>query len=110
MAPTILIADELSPALTALIDRWPTTSEPCPTVVVVGNYPCDLEDVADRMVAATIKNAEIVRAALVLDYPPMYGHHFPGLITPRIVDNAERSGANRFKQVNAVYFPACFLN
>jgi hypothetical protein len=97
---TILIFDDII-ALAHYLEHSVRSDSPGPPVTDVA-LACDyLADACDRL-AVAVKELDTSLRSLVTDPTPQYGEHLPGLITPRKVDNAEMSGANLFKRVNAV--------
>lgn len=98
---TILILDDITTAIHYL-EREIATHDSGPAVELSIDHYAKVQEYADRMAAETLAVVREMRAQLT-EAAPMFGQHGPGLITPRIVDNADRSGANRHKITNAVF-------
>lgn len=97
---TIIIVDDII-ALTQWVDRLASNELGSGSVVSITDQIERIQECADRMAAETLAVVEIMRAQMN-EQTEMNGFHRPGLITPRRVDNADRSGANLFRRVNAV--------
>lgn len=100
---TIIFIDETTPHLTALIHRLEQDYDVRHLTDTVADAMILLQECADRAIIETLAMVHDLRLS-DMEPEPQFGFHLPGPITPRIVDNAERSGAYQCNYLARVYW------